>query len=293
MLFSGNCDSATAYNLAASNAIGILRSRGVIAFASSGNDGSGTEMTSPACLANVVSVAAVYDQDFTSNTSGCTDTPASKDRVTCYSNTNQATDLAAPGSRIQTTALGGGVTSAEGTSFASPHAAGCAALLIDAGLAVTPRQIEAHLESSPIRVADPKNGVTLPRVDCGRNSFLTVNKILVHPDHNHLRLFNLQIDGVTVRANVNGGSTGPQLVNPGTHRVGETGGTGTNIFEFHTVIGGDCAPDGTVSLALNESKTCTITNFDNLGGCPSGRICCEPGDGEDGCLVCSQGPSCN
>jgi hypothetical protein len=31
-------------------------------------------------------------------------------------------------------------------------------------------------------------------------SHLTVDKILVHPDHNRLRLFNLQIDEVTVRA---------------------------------------------------------------------------------------------
>jgi subtilisin family serine protease len=139
-LFSGDCDSATAYNVAGALAINILRSRGVIAFASSGNDESGTQMSSPACLSKVVSVAAVYDQSFSSNAAlGCTDTPALKDMVTCYSNTNQSTELAAPGSRIQTTALGGGVTSSlHGTSVASPHATGCAALLIDAGVATTP-----------------------------------------------------------------------------------------------------------------------------------------------------------
>jgi hypothetical protein len=52
---------------------------------------------------------------------------------------------------------------------------------------------------------------------------LTVEAILVHPDHNHLRLFNLRIDGVTVRANVNAGSTGRQVVSPGNHTVGQTG----------------------------------------------------------------------
>jgi hypothetical protein len=117
-------------------------------------------------------------------------------------------------------------------------------------------------------------------------AMLTVRKILVHPDHNHLRLFNLQIDGVTVRANINAGSTGPLSVTPGNHTVGETGGTGTPLGAFHTVIGGDCDPDGNVSLAPNESKTCTITNYDNFGGC-AGR-CCEPGDGTQGCLVCSR-----
>jgi hypothetical protein len=51
-------------------------------------------------------------------------------------------------------------------------------------------------------------------VDVTSQTQLTVNKMLEHPDHNHLRLFNLQFDGVTVRANVNGGSTGPQIVPP-------------------------------------------------------------------------------
>lgn len=115
---------------------------------------------------------------------------------------------------------------------------------------------------------------------------LTVNMSLVHPDHNHLRLFNLLIDGVVVRANINGGGTGPQEVSPGIHRVSQTGGTGTPIGAFHVVIGGDCAPDGTVNVAPGQSKTCTITNFDNFGGCPTQRRCCEPGNGEQGCRLC-------
>jgi alpha-tubulin suppressor-like RCC1 family protein len=126
---------------------------------------------------------------------------------------------------------------------------------------------------------------------------LTVFKILQHPDHNHLRLFNLQIDGVTVRANVNGGSTGPQVVSPGKHTVSETGGTGTSLGALGTMIGGDCAADGTVNLALGDNKTCTITNFDHAGGCPpqghpNFTICCEPGDGTQGCLSCGPAGSC-
>jgi hypothetical protein len=116
---------------------------------------------------------------------------------------------------------------------------------------------------------------------------LTLNKILVHPDTRHLRLFNLQIDGVTVRANANGGSTGPQSVTPGNHTVGETGGTGTPLGAFFTVIGGACAADGTVSLTSGDNKACTITNYDNTGGCAARAICCEPGDGTRGCLECS------
>jgi hypothetical protein len=115
-----------------------------------------------------------------------------------------------------------------------------------------------------------------------------VRDILVHPDTRHLRLFNLRIDGVVVRANDNGGNTGFQLVKPGSHMVDQTGGTGTPLGAFTTVIGGDCAADGTVNLALGDMKTCTITNFDHTGGCAKTAICCEPGDGTQGCLVCSK-----
>lgn len=119
-------------------------------------------------------------------------------------------------------------------------------------------------------------------------TYLNVRNILVHPDTRHLRLFNLRIDGIVVRANDNGGSTGFQLVSPDNHTVSETGGTGTPIGSFGTVISGDCAADGTVSLASGDKKTCTITNYDNSGGCASQAICCEPGDATQGCLRCSK-----
>jgi hypothetical protein len=110
---------------------------------------------------------------------------------------------------------------------------------------------------------------------------LVVSKILVHPDH-QLRLFNLQIDGVTVLSNTNGGSTGILTVNPGNHTVGETGGTGTPLSAFERVIGGSCAANGTINLAAGDTKTCTITNYDHFGGGTQKRpICCEPGDGQN------------
>ena len=74
-------------------------------------------------------------------------------------------------------------------------------------------------------------------------------------------LFNLQIDSTTYAANVgNNGTTGPVAVNAGTHTVGETAGTGTSLSNYDTAISGDCAANGTVTLALAQNKTCTITN---------------------------------
>lgn len=149
-LFTGDCDASTAFNSAGAAAINTLRARGTIAFASAGNNGSSSQMTSPACLSNVIAVGAT-------NTS---------DVIASFSNTNSATDILAPGVDTLSSAIGGGTVGASGTSMASPHAAGCAALFIQAGEATTPNQIEARLESSPFQVTDPSNGLTFPRIDC-------------------------------------------------------------------------------------------------------------------------------
>jgi subtilisin family serine protease len=143
-LFSGNCDDATAYNIAGAAAIDTLRANGVISFAASGNDGSGTQMSSPACIANVVSV-------------GATD---KSDNLWASTNRNATLDILAPGVNITSTGLANGTDTLSGTSMASPHAAGCAALFIEAGVATTPNQIEARLETSPVIVAG------FPRIDC-------------------------------------------------------------------------------------------------------------------------------
>src|SRR6185295_7706256 len=92
-----------------------------------------------------------------------------------------------------------------------------------------------------------------------RKPKLTVTKILI--PSNDSGLFNLQIDGVTQAANVgDGGTTGAQFVTIGSHTVGETAGTGTSLTDYTTVIGGDCAANGSVTLAAGDNKTCTITN---------------------------------
>jgi hypothetical protein len=73
--------------------------------------------------------------------------------------------------------------------------------------------------------------------------------------------FDLQIDGVTKARNVHQvGSTGTQVMSFGVHRVGETGARGTSLANYAVVIGGDCAPDGSITLGPNDNKKCSITN---------------------------------
>jgi hypothetical protein len=92
-----------------------------------------------------------------------------------------------------------------------------------------------------------------------RKPKLTVNKVCVPGSDSGL--FNLIIDGTTYGANKPcGGNTGPVLLSVGPHTVSETAGTGTDLANYATTIGGDCAPNGSITLAPGDTKSCTITN---------------------------------
>lgn len=82
--------------------------------AAAGNSGSTTGISEPACLANVTAVGAVDDND----------------NIASFSNRGILLRLVAQGSSIVSTAIGGGTTTMSGTSMATPHVAGAAALLI-------------------------------------------------------------------------------------------------------------------------------------------------------------------
>jgi subtilisin family serine protease len=166
-LYNGNCDNADAFTMAFATAINALRANGVPVFASSDNSGSGTQMPAPACVANAISVGAVWDSNVGSQTvGGCTDATTAADQVTCFSNSNATTDLFAPGAPTTSTGMGGGSSTFFGTSQASPLAAACAALLLEEDPTLTPAQIEAALEASPTLVTDATNGLSFPRVAC-------------------------------------------------------------------------------------------------------------------------------
>lgn len=96
--------------------------RGVLHIAAAGNSGScaGTENTVgyPARFASVVAVAATN----------------ALDERACFSSTGPAVEIAAPGVSINSTRVGGGYMRLSGTSMASPHVTGVAALVIGSGV---------------------------------------------------------------------------------------------------------------------------------------------------------------
>ena len=85
---------------------------------------------------------------------------------------------------------------------------------------------------------------------------LTVTKVVVNDDDGTATVsdFPLFVSGVAV-------TSGAQNEFPaGTYTVSETGKAG-----YTATIGGDCAADGSITLAANDVKACTITN-DDVGG---------------------------
>jgi hypothetical protein len=72
--------------------------------------------------------------------------------------------------------------------------------------------------------------------------------------------FNLQVDSATIGTAANCGQSRSTQVTPGTHTVGETGGTGTSLGDYEAVIGGACSSGGSVTLTAGQTATCTITN---------------------------------
>ncbi|WP_436527510.1 S8 family peptidase [Actinoplanes sp. HUAS TT8] len=126
---------------AVSVAITYARSKGVVVVAAAGNErAKGSPVSYPGADAGVIAVAA-------------TD---SGDAVASYSNAGSYVDVAAPGSGILSTyptalaASGTGYATMNGTSMASPHVAGTAALLLAAHPGLTPDQVESALESTAV-----------------------------------------------------------------------------------------------------------------------------------------------
>jgi subtilisin family serine protease len=112
-------------------------SAGLVLVAPAGNE-SGAVLY-PAAYPEVIAVSAT----------------TAADRLAPFSNSGPEVDLAAPGEAIPTTYPGGRYRLASGTSFAAPHVAGAAALLISSGIRDN-RLIRARLEQAAEDLGLPK-----------------------------------------------------------------------------------------------------------------------------------------
>ena len=132
---------------ATADIINNLKKAGIATVAASGNGGSDTGISAPACIDEVIAVGSTTKSD----------------SVSFFSNHYSLVDLMAPGSRIKAAGLGGRLVVASGTSMATPHVAGAFALLREARPSATVNEIhEALSDGVPVT----RNSVTKPRIDC-------------------------------------------------------------------------------------------------------------------------------
>jgi len=158
--------SATLYSANCGNdvfATGITNARnaGVLSAIASGNSASSTGISSPACVPAAVSVGAVWDANVSGRSFGnCSDATTAADKVTCFSNSAPIFSMLAPGALI----LAAGIPMT-GTSQASPHVAGAMAVVRAAFPNETLSATVTRLTSTGPSIRDPRNGVTVHRLD--------------------------------------------------------------------------------------------------------------------------------
>ena len=122
---------------------------GLVLIAPVGNESG--RVLYPAAYDEVIAVAAT-DRD---------------DRLAWFSNTGPEVELVAPGEEVPTTYPGGRYRLASGTSFAAPHVAGVAALLISAGVKDN-QEIRVRLDETAEDLGLPRGEEGFGLVDAAR-----------------------------------------------------------------------------------------------------------------------------
>lgn len=182
---------------------------GHLIVASAGNNGNpagrGDNVGYPAAYESVIAIAASADNDRRAN----------------YSSTGPAVELIAPGSSILSTIPGNGYGTKSGTSMASPHAAGVAALAWAANPTLTNVELREVLQitAEDLGLASNHQGYGLVRAD------LAVREVadIAPPETG-------KVAG-TVRDGENKGIEGASVIVEGTSLLATTDGIGYYLIE--------------------------------------------------------------
>ena len=154
--FSEVCDSTDPTGTAAS--VNAAAAAGVLVVSAAGNEKNQNAVSTPACASGSMAIGATYDAKVGRiSFVGCTDRKTSADRIACFSNHWDFLDVVAPGCIVQsadseTTNLVVGLC---GTSQASPHVAGLAALVMAANPLLTAGEVRDCINFTAKDLGDP------------------------------------------------------------------------------------------------------------------------------------------
>jgi subtilisin family serine protease len=142
---SGN-DSVCGGTDALHNAICNVVSQGITFVVSAGNDSINSQNVIPATYPEVITVSALSDFDGVSGGMGSSTCSSDKDdSFASYSNYGSDVDIISPGTCIESTWINNEYRVLSGTSMASPHVAGAAALYLTSHPTATPEQVKSAL----------------------------------------------------------------------------------------------------------------------------------------------------
>ncbi len=147
-----NLSLGGAYDYATNDAIERAVADGITVVVAAGNESTDSCTKSPASAPNAITVGAT----------------ASDDSRAFYSNFGACIDIFAPGSSIISAGISGTTATAQmsGTSMASPHVAGVAAIILGNAKSLSPAQVDARL------TADASVGIVSGLTTATTNTFL-------------------------------------------------------------------------------------------------------------------------
>jgi subtilisin len=138
--------TSTSMNTAIRNSVAA----GVTYVVAAGNSAKDASTFSPANHPDVIAVSAIVDTDGKAGRLGSSTSYGADDAFASFSNYGSAVDMAAPGVKIYSTYKNGGYATLSGTSMASPHVAGAAAIYKATHPSASPADVKSALQSEGI-----------------------------------------------------------------------------------------------------------------------------------------------
>ncbi len=131
---------------------------GITFVAAAGNAGKDASSFSPANNPNVLAISAIGDSDGKCGSKAADTGYGNDDTLASFSNYGSVLDLAAPGAKIYSTYKGNSYATMSGTSTASPHVAGAAALYMASNPDASPSAVRNTLVNGGSLSTTPCDG---------------------------------------------------------------------------------------------------------------------------------------